>query len=102
MTRSCRSHCSSCGAHFSGDESFDLHRVGSFRVPADHFDARRCLDPSGDSRFAVVAGECRINDPDRPKMRVAIWSLARRLEGANPAPSIAEPLTLTGGVLSPV
>jgi hypothetical protein len=80
-TQTCRSHCTTCGAHFTGDEGFDLHRVGSYRVPADHFDARRCIDPTEDKRFAAVSGECRISDPDNPKAGVAIWNLARRRQG---------------------
>ena len=80
-THTCRSHCPACGAHFTGDEGFDLHRVGSYRVPADHFDARRCIDPTEDKRFAAVSGECRISDPDNPKAGVAIWNLARRRQG---------------------
>ena len=102
MTRTFRSHCSSWGAHFSGDGSLDLHRVGSFRVPDDHFNARRCLDPREDSRFADVTGECRISDPDAPRAPVAIWGLARRRQGSPLEGTGAEPQTLTGGILSGV
>jgi hypothetical protein len=72
--RNARAICPSCSRGFAGTKAFDAHRVGSYRVPADHPEGRRCLNPAHDPRFESTSGIDAITDPDTPR-EIAIWGL---------------------------
>lgn len=72
-TRTCSSHCRSCGKHFAGDGAFDRHRGGTFKGDGRRKDNRHCKDPARDDWFESIEGECRISDPSQPVKRITIW-----------------------------
>jgi hypothetical protein len=72
--RNAQAICSSCGRGFAGTKAFDAHRVGSYQVPADHPEGRRCLNPANDPRFESIRGIETITDPDTPR-EIEIWGL---------------------------
>lgn len=71
-TRTCRSHCRSCGRHFANDAAFDRHRVG-------RTGNRRCQDPADDDWYEVIDGDCRIGDAS-PLSGVVIYRRAGTAE----------------------
>lgn len=99
LTKTCSSHCRTCGRHFHGDQAFDLHRAFvDPKVP--DWSQRVCLDPEGDAdrlldkhgRPKLVrwtdSGVCKIErGMYEPVEDVTIWHLnppegdADRLKG---------------------
>jgi len=83
-TRTCSSHCRSCGRHFAGDAAFDRHRTGVFAGDGDRENTRHCKDPVQDAWYEQIEGECRIEAPSEPAKRITIFrqrGAAERLKG---------------------
>lgn len=73
----CRSHCPSCGAHFTSDGAFDAHRAGSHREGDRH-----CLDPEPVEGLRVVtdSGRCEISRPHSEG--IELWEHGRHVDAA--------------------
>lgn len=70
-TKTCRSHCRSCGRHFSGDSAFFAHRIGK---PEE----RECAEVEEDKRFGSEWGECRIKDAGVHPAEIFFLAAARQ------------------------
>lgn len=67
-TPACRCHCRRCGAHFTSEAAFDLHRQG----PSGD---RRC-DLEDERLIEIEGGHCRIADPEYPIVGVTLYEHA--------------------------
>jgi hypothetical protein len=83
-TKTCSSHCRTCGRHFAGDGAFDRHRAGDPKKGDKGLDGRHCTNPENDKFFEAVTGDCRIAAPGSPGSGITIWrraGCAERLAG---------------------